>query len=96
MSYYALSKDESWAVMSHVDDDPNPPIIIFESLQVAQRYCEIVAPHWEIVPIDDEEIDYQANDSGNRIMLCTSVANDRIHEMELSLEQLMQRIAEAN
>ncbi len=73
--YYALSRNDQWAAMSLTcEDEPNPPIVIFESSQVAQSYRhEIAGDDWEVVEIDSDEVECHADDSGNRVLLCTKV-----------------------
>ncbi len=96
--YYALAQDEAWAAMSQFSKrDPNPPILIFESPEVAERYRqEIGGDDWEVLEIESGEIEYFAAGSGNRVLLCTKVGDKTIHKYELSVEDLERRELEVN
>jgi hypothetical protein len=96
--YYALSKNDGWAAMSPTcKDDPNPPIVIFESPEVAERYRhEIAGDDWEVLAIDSEEVEYHADDSDNRVLLCTKIGDHRIDKFELTVEDLERRDIECN
>jgi hypothetical protein len=96
--YYALSRNDGWAAMSQTcEDDPNPPIVIFESSEVAERYRHIIAgDDWEVLEIDHDELEHHADDSGNRVLLCTKVGDKTIDKYELSVEDLERREVEVN
>jgi hypothetical protein len=96
--YYALAKNESWAAMRQFTQDVlNPPILIFESPEVAQR-CrhKIAGDDWEVLEIERGEIEYFAEDSNNRVLLCTNVGDKTIDKYELTIEDLDRRELEAN
>ncbi len=96
--YYALCKNDGWAAMSLTyEEDPNPPIVIFESPDVAERYRhEIAGDDWEVLEIAGGEVECHADDSGNRVLLCTKVGAETIKKFELSVEDLDRRYAERN
>jgi len=56
--YYALCKDHGLAAMSLTyEEDPNPPIVIFESPEVAERYRhEIAGDDWEVLESNSDEV----------------------------------------
>ena len=79
------------------EDDPNPPIVIFESPEVAEHYRQVIAgDDWEVLEIDCEELEHHADDAGNRVLLCTKVGDKAIHKYELSVEDLDRRYIERN
>jgi hypothetical protein len=96
--YYALSRDDRWAAMSQTcEDEPNLPIVIFESSDVAERYRhEITGDDWEVLEINSDEIEFHADDSGNRVLLCTKVGDETINKFELTVEDLDRRYIERN
>ena len=96
--YYALSKNDGWAAMSQFcEDEPNPPIVIFESPEVAECYRqEIAGDDWEVMEIGSDEVEYHADDSDNRVLLCTKVGKETIHKFELTVEDLERRDIERN
>ena len=96
--YYALSKNDGWAAMSQTcEDDPNPPIVIFESPEVAERYRHAIAgDEWAVLEIGSDEVEYHADDSGNRVLLCTKVGDEKIDKYELTVEDLDRRNIERN
>ena len=96
--YYALSRDDRWAAMSLTcEEDPNPPIVIFESSDVAESYRhEIAGDDWTVLEIDSDEVEHHADDSGNRVLLCTKVGKETISKFELSVEDLERRNIELN
>jgi hypothetical protein len=96
--YYALSRNEGWAAMSQTcEDEPWPPIVIFESQDIAERYRHVIAgDDWEVLEIDSDEIEYHADDAGNRVLLCTKVGDETIDKYELSVEDLDRRELERN
>src|SRR5689334_20530434 len=96
--YYALSKNDGWAVMSQFcEDDRTPPIVIFESLEVAERYRhQVTGCDWEVMKIDSYEVACHADDSENRVLLCTKVDKQAISKFELSFEDLERRDIERN
>ena len=96
--YYALCRNEGWAAMSLTcEDEQNPPIVIFESPEVAESYRhEIAGDDWEVQEIDSDEVEHHADDSGNRVLLCTNVGHDAIKKFELSVEDLERRNIERN
>ena len=97
-TYYGLGDGEAWAVMSRVDCDENPPILIFESADVAYKYRDTVDAHgkWQVLSIETDELEYHAEQSGDRIMHCTDVGDDEIRKCELSFAQLRERASLAN
>ncbi len=96
--YYALTRNEGWAAMSLTcEDDPNPPIVIFESPEVAQSYRhEIAGDDWSVVEIASYEVGCHADDAGNRVILCTNVGDKTIKKFELTVEDLDRRELELN
>ena len=96
--YYGLSRNDGWAAMSQTcEDDPNPPIVIFESPEVAENYRQVIAgDDWEVLEIDSDELEHHADDAGNRVLLCTKVGDKSIHKYELSVEDLDGRELEVN
>jgi hypothetical protein len=79
------------------EDDPNPPIVIFESPEVAERYRhEIAGDDWEVLEIGSDEVDCHADDSDNRVRLCTKIGNHTICKFELTVEELERRDNERN
>ena len=96
--YYALCKDHGLAAMSLTyEEDPNPPIVIFESSEVAERYRhEIAGDDWKVLELNSDEVEYHADDAGNRVLLCTKVGDRTIHKYELSVEDLDRRYIERN
>src|SRR6476620_10385149 len=96
--YYALCKDHGLAAMSLTcEDDPNPPIVIFESPEVAEHYRQVIAgDDWEVLVIGSDELEHHADDAGNRVLLCTKVGDKTIHKYELSVEDLDRRELEVN
>ena len=96
--YYALSRNNGWAAMSLTcEDEVNPPIVIFESPDVAEHYRRQVAGFdWEVMEIDSYEVACHADDADNRVLLCTKVGEKRIDKFELSVEDLERRHIESN
>jgi len=96
--YYALCKDHGLAAMSLTyEEDPNPPIVIFESPEVAEHYRQvIVGDDWKVLEINSDEVEHHADDAGNRVLLCTRVGDKTIHKYELSVEDLDRRYIERN
>ena len=93
--YYGLSRNEGWAVMGKSVDDPNPPLVIFESREVAERYRhDIAGDDWEVMEMFYDEVEHHAEDSGNRIILCTKVGAGSIQKMEIDVANLFGREAE--
>ena len=96
--YYALCKDHGLAAMSVTyEEDPNPPIVIFESPEVAEHYRQvIVGDDWKVLEINSDEVEQHAYDAGNRVLLCTKVGDRTIHKYGLSVEDLDRRELEVN
>jgi hypothetical protein len=96
--YYALCRNDGWAALSLTsEDEVNPPIVIFESSDVAERYRhEIAGDDWEVLEIDSDEVECHADDAGNRVLLCTKVGHETIKKFELSVEDLDRRNIERN
>ena len=96
--YYGLSRNEGWAAMSQTcEDDPNPPIVIFESPEVAERYRhEIAGDDWKVLELNSDEVEYHADDAGNRVLLCTKVGAETVKKFQLSVEDLERRYIERN
>jgi hypothetical protein len=96
--YYALSRNDAWAAMSQTcEDDPNPPLVIFESPEVAELYRHVIAgDDWEVLEIDSDELEHHADDAGNRVLLCTKVGDKTIDKYELTVEDLDRRELEVN
>ena len=96
--YYALCKNDGWAALSLTcEEDPNPPIVIFESSEVAERYRHVIAgDDWEVLEIAGGEVEYHADDAGNRVLLCTKVGDETIKKFELSVEDLDRRTIKLN
>jgi len=96
--YYALCKDHGLAAMSLTyEEDPNPPIVIFESPEVAEHYRQvIVGDDWKVLEINSDEVEYHADDAGNRVLLCTKVGAETVKKFQLSVEDLERRYIERN
>jgi hypothetical protein len=96
--YYALFRNDAWAAMSLTyEDEPNPPIVIFESPDVAQCYRhEIAGDDWEVLEIDSDELEQHADDAGNHVVLCTKVGHETISKFDMTVEDLERRTVELN
>jgi hypothetical protein len=79
------------------EDEPNPPIVIFESSEVAECYRQEVAGcDWEVMEIGSDEVECHADDSDNRVLLCTKIGNRSISKFELTAEELERGDIERN
>ena len=96
--YYALCKDHGWAALNLThEEDPNPPIVIFESPEVAESYRQVIAgKDWEVLEIAGGEVEHHADDSGNRVLLCTKVGGETVKKFGLRVEDLERRYIERN
>ena len=96
-TYYGLvNQEKGWAVMSEYLDDPNPPILVFESQELAQKYQGAMKLDlsWKVAEIDVKELENFSDQAGDRLMLVISVEDDRIGKLQMSYESLMSRQSE--
>ena len=94
-SYYALGDGEAWAV-GGLPDRAEPMLLLFESSDVADRYCESIAGEpWQVMEIEAAELSEHV-DSQGQLLLCTSFRDSRVDKLAVTLDDLERRHRERN
>ena len=77
--YYGLFDEQGRPAMVVSKEHPDPPVMIFPNEQLAQEYHNLVldgTDEWEPGEIDELDLEFYAEQSGNQLTLVTVVRED--------------------